>query len=370
MARRVFVHIGTMKSATTYVQELCQANAQQLADQGVLWPPADLPFLAVAELQGRDEQRPGRTGSWDRLMSAFAAHPGTTVFSNELLAPVGRKVIRQIVMGCKPAKLHVVLTARDLARVIPSHWQTTLKNGGTTPWAEFAAAVCAEPTLDANIARSRDTGSWFWRRHDIPAIISRWAHFVSPEHITVVTVPPAGGDTSVVGTRFARAIGVSADGFAEPDHDNSSVGAYSAELLRRLNSADPGFERHHFRWGVKDALVRHGLAGRAASEPGFGLSVDQHDWVCRRADRMITDIEAAGVTVVGDLSDLRPAARPVTDVVDPASATDSDLLPPALVGLAGLARVVADLRLEEERAAAQRAAEPGATPYASGPAGS
>ncbi len=68
MARRVFFHIGTMKSATTYLQGLCSANAQLLAEQGVLWPSGDLPFLAVAEIVGRDTERPGHQGAWAELV--------------------------------------------------------------------------------------------------------------------------------------------------------------------------------------------------------------------------------------------------------------------------------------------------------------
>jgi hypothetical protein len=348
MARRVFVHIGTMKSATTYVQELCQANVQRLAEQGVLWPPADSPFLAVAELQGRDVERPGHTGAWERLITAFAAHPGAAVLSNELLAPVGRSVIRRIVEGCQPAQVHVVVTARDLGRVIPSHWQTTLKNGSTTPWADFAAAVCAEPAQRANGARGRDTASWFWRRHDIPAILARWGHRIPRERCTVVTVPPPGADPREVGERFGAALGVDTADFVEPSHDNSSVGAWSAELLRRLNAATPHFERHHHRWGVQDGLVRCGLAGRAAGEPRFGLTGERLVWVRRRAERMIEEIEASGVRVVGDLADLCPRPAP-SSLADPASAQDADLLAAAVDGLAGMAEKLGELQVEQER---------------------
>lgn len=87
MARRVHLHIGTMKSATTYLQELCSFNAQRLADQGLLWPPGDLPFLALADLVGRDTERPGRQGAWPDLVQSIQQHPGDAVWSNELLAP-------------------------------------------------------------------------------------------------------------------------------------------------------------------------------------------------------------------------------------------------------------------------------------------
>lgn len=349
MARRVHVHIGTMKSATTYLQELCSVNTQRLADQGVLWPPGELPFLAIADLVGRDTERPGHHGAWPELMRSFQRHRGDAVWSNELIAPFGPGKIRRLVRGLEPADVELVVTARDLGRVIPSHWQTTLKNGSTTTWADFAAAVCAEPASSGNVARSKDIGSWFWRRHDLAAILARWQQFVPAERMTLVTVPPPGNAAQVVGDRFASAIGVDSSGFEQPDYDNSSIGAYSAELLRRLNEVSPNLERHHYRWGIKDALARLALMGRAQLEPSFGLTQPQLDWVCARAEQMIEQIHASPVRVVGDLADLRPAREARTPTVDPADTTDGDLLETALVGLGGMARIIADLRVEQER---------------------
>jgi hypothetical protein len=348
MASRVFLHIGTMKSATTYLQELAYHNSDRLAAGGMFWPPGDLVFPAVAELLGRDAERPARTGAWARLVHAVAEHPGLAVISNELLAPVGRRVVQQLVEAFSPAQIDVVVTARDLGRVIPSHWQTTLKNGSHMPWTEFAAAVCAEPAERRGVARSVDVGSWFWRRHDVPGILSRWARHLAPERQWVVTVPGGAGGATDVWDRFAEVLGISSQGFTAPVHDNSSVGAWSAELLRRLNVASPQFERPHFRWGVKESLVRRGLATRAGTEPRFGLSVEQFQWVEKRAERMIEEIRSAGVRVVGDLEDLRPTAPPA-DLVDPVSATDADLLSAALTGIAGLVDVVAELAVEKER---------------------
>ena len=349
MARRVFFHIGTMKSATTYLQALGQQNAVQLAEAGVLWSAWGLPYRALADLRGKDEQRPGREGAWADLLGQFREFPGDAVFSNELLAPLGPGRVRQLVGAVAPAEVEVVVTARDLGRVIPSHWQTTLKNGDTTAWSDFAAAVCAEPAEDAKVTRSEDIGGWFWRRHDVPAILARWQQFVPAEQMTVVTVPPPGDDASLVGDRFAAVIGVDSSRFEQPEYDNSSVGAYSAELLRRLNAEVPDLQRHHFRWGIQDGLARVALIGRAEPEPRFGLTQLQQDWVCARADRMIEQILSSGVRVIGDLEDLRPPREARQGIVDPSATSTAQLLETALIGLGEMAKIVGDLRVEEER---------------------
>lgn len=349
MARRVFFHIGTMKSATTYLQALAQQNSVQLAEAGVLWPAWGLPYRALADLRGKDEQRPGREGAWADLIGQFREFRGDAVFSNELLAPLGPGRIRRLVDAVAPAEVEVVVTARDLGRVIPSHWQTTLKNGDTTTWSEFAAAVCAEPVEDAKMTRTENIGGWFWRRHDVPAILARWSQLVPAERMTIVTVPPPGDDAHLVGERFAAVIGVDSSRFDQPEYDNSSVGAHSAELLRRLNAAVPDLERHHLRWGIQDGLARVALIGRAEPEPRFGLTQLQQDWVCARADRMIEQIQSSGLRVVGDLEDLRPTREAQPGIVDPSATSTATLLETALVGLGGMAKIVADLRVEQER---------------------
>jgi hypothetical protein len=60
VARRAFLHVETMKSAT--------ANLQGMAEHiSTSWPcgtwcglPGDVPFLALADLLGRDDERAGR----------------------------------------------------------------------------------------------------------------------------------------------------------------------------------------------------------------------------------------------------------------------------------------------------------------------
>jgi hypothetical protein len=349
MARRVFVHIGTMKSATTYLQELAARNTEQLAAAGVLWPADAAPFFALADLLGRGQQPRLTARAWPSLMQSFEAHDGDAVFSNELLAQAGQRKIKRFIEGLPSSHVHVVLTARDLTRVIPSHWQTTLQNGGTASWSKFCAAVCREPA-SANAARSDDLGSWFWRRHDVPEVLQRWREFVPVERMTLVTVPPPGTGNRAVAERFATAIGIDAGRLAQPEFYNSSVGASSAELLRRLNLVAPGLDRQHYVWGVRNALFRGALMQRAEQEPRFGLTQEHQTWVCDRAERMIAEIKALGVNVIGDVDDLRPPSQARPNTVNPEAASDGELLEAALAGLAELVRTVGDL--QQERAPA------------------
>ena len=361
MARRVYVHIGTMKSATTYIQALGQKNRSRLAEEGILWPATAQPFLAVADLMGKAQARPGRQGAWAKLSRRYAEHSGDAVLSNELIAALSPNRVERLVAALSPAEIHVVLTARDNGRVIPSHWQTTLKNGSKMAWTEFASAVCSEPSRwrkltrsrrpieGGSLARSKETCNWFWRRHDLPEILAKWQPVVPAERITVVTVPPPGTKPEIVGDRFGSVLGVDTAMFEQPDSVNSSVGAYSAELLRRLNASGHDLQRHHYTLGIRKALVGRALGDRAEHEPRFGLTQSQQDWVGQRAGRMIEQIRASSVSVVGDLDDLRPAEKVQPGLADPSMTAEADLLDAALVGLAEMVKEVGDAKLDGQR---------------------
>src|SRR3954465_2103752 len=124
MSRRVFLHVGVMKSATSYLQDLCDVNRERLLAQGLLWAKSGDNFLATDDLLGTRRARPGLEGAWQRLAGEVEAHGGDALISNELLAPINAQRRRRLVGALAPAEASVVVTARDLARVIPSQWQT------------------------------------------------------------------------------------------------------------------------------------------------------------------------------------------------------------------------------------------------------
>ncbi len=364
MARRIYLHIGVMKSATSYLQALCEENREQLAAAGMYWCPEDLRYQAVRDVLGKPRRNPTDDKGWDRVVEALDGHPGDALLSNELLAGMGIRQIRRLVRALPDAEVHVVITARDLARIIPSHWQTTIKNGRTWTWRDFATAVCAdapegtEATPGAEVAAEgpaaqgpaadgpADTHGWFWKKHDLPSIVTRWAEVVPVERITLVTVPADASDVETVAARFGSVVGIEVANLVQPEERrNPTLGAHSAELLRRLNASmaedeldDPD---HRFERALGGALALH-----ASLEPRFALTQGQQDWVRKRAHVMVEQVALLGIGVVGDLADLIPAASPSLDSVDPGDTTDPELLAAAARGLVGLAPVFNELRLE------------------------
>jgi hypothetical protein len=341
MARRVYLHIGVMKSATSHLQGLCEQNRERLAGFGLLWCPDELRYAAVKDGLRRLAE-PAREGAgWPVLVDLIRRHPGDVLLSNELLAGLPTPQIKRLVRPFAES-VHVIATARDLARIIPSHWQTTIKNGKTWSWAEFSAAVCA----DAESDDAGETNAWFWRRHDLVAIVERWSRVVPLEHITLVTVPPGDSGMESVSDRFGSVIGVDLAGMEQPTtRRNPSLGAHSVELLRRINAAAAGAPLddpdHRYERALGGVLADH-----AHLEPSYGLDDAHLRWVRARAQTMATELERRGVTVVGDLADLVPPETALDVLVDPGETDDAALLAAASRGLVGLATPFNELRLE------------------------
>jgi hypothetical protein len=210
------------------------------------------------------------------------------VLSNELMAALPSGRVGRLVEAFAPAEIRVVVTGRDPARVIPSAWQTTIRNGVKTfSWGEFSSNICSDPPSQAASPRGTEAtpeghlgteglNTWFWRQHDLGQVITRWSQFVPPERITLVTVPPPGADRDTVAVRFGNAIGVDLAGLSQPARGNSALGAYSTELVRRVSLAMPEADLAERKYGIKTGLAANALDSNDTVEPTFGLSVEQH----------------------------------------------------------------------------------------------
>src|SRR6188768_3753709 len=97
MARRIYLHIGVMKSATSYLRGLCEQNREQLAAAGVYWCPDDLRYQAVRDLLGKARGTPNVEKDWAHLLEGLRGHPGDALLSNELLTGMGARQVRRVV---------------------------------------------------------------------------------------------------------------------------------------------------------------------------------------------------------------------------------------------------------------------------------
>jgi hypothetical protein len=211
-------------------------------------------------------------------------------------------------------EVHVVVTVRDLGRVLPSAWQQRVKQGARQPYGKFLATV----------RRGRDDQK-FWRYQDVPGILERWTVGLPPERVHLVVVPPSGAPRDELWLRTAAVFGVDVTALdTEPRLPNDSLGIVEAELLRRVNTVVPRERRSVALTRLtKGSFARDLLAGSAPQE-SFVLPAKHIGWVRERSERMVATLRAGSYDVVGDLDDLLPADPRSGRTPD--QATDAELL--------------------------------------------
>jgi hypothetical protein len=343
MAKRLFLHIGAMKSGTTYVQALGTANDARLETAGVRWVPGTSREDAAADVVLRTGRKPPTVDAMcERLRRAADGWDGDLFLSMELLSRQGPPVQQRLVAAADVGEVHVIVSGRDLARVIPSRWLTTVRNRQAWTWTEYVQAVCSEDPPTTRAGRN------FWVFQDLAWMLRSWSGVAAPDRMHVVTVPATSTDPRLIWRRFAEVLGIDPEGYQEPTPQkaNASSSVVTAEVLRRVNQRVEDLSNPIYRRGIGD-LVERVYSSRPADEPRLQIPADYRDWIERRARRMNDEITELGVNVIGDLAELLPGPGD-PDAVDSVEVGDAQLLEAAIDGLAGMGRIMATARLENE----------------------
>jgi len=343
MAERVFLHVGTPKSGTTYLQSVLWQNREQLRADGLLVPGRRLRDhnLAAQGLRLDPAAVPGRrAATWKRFLEHVRGWPHDAVISNEWLTRTTPEQAARALAALAPAEVHVVVTARDLSAQAPAAWQESVKVGHAASLEEFIVE------LDSSTAR------WTWASLDPAQVLETWAGLVPVERLHVVTVPAHGADPALLWQRVGSLLGLldPAGYDATRRRTNESLSAEAAALMWRIG---PGLREavtdggaagwvEPFRW-VRNYVSHDMLAAYAGSR--IALRPAEQDLVSKRSELIAHALIAAGYDLVGDLADLRPAAPP-TDGRHPGDVTAEEML--ALAG-----RLLADM-LARARAESQR----------------
>ena len=309
-AHRVFVHVGAPKTGTTYLQDLLWRHRNALTGDGVLYPGnrRDVHFRAALDLREvafAGHRDPTVAGAWDQLAEqARAWQGGIAVLSHELLAAATEERALRAVASLEPAQVHIVYTARDLARQIPAMWQESVKNGRTLDFAGYLERI-QQPGRRGRAAQV------FWRSQDAPAVLERWSAAVQADRIHLVTVPPPGAAPTLLWERFCSVIGIDSSRFdASVPRTNTSLGLAQVELVRRLNEAlDDTLDWPDYEAVVKHELAERRLAGRPPSPPASLPGAD-YAWAVQRSRELVATLAAAPYDVVGSLDELVPPAQP------------------------------------------------------------
>ena len=320
----VLLHVGVHKTGTTAIQAALADSRPELATRSVRYPgKLQAQHRAALALLGRPWGWNNRGGAvmdrehFDRLARRTGKAPGRVVISSEFFCEASSEQAHEAISalgrsGDRP--VHILVTLRNLGKLLPSSWQQYLKYGMTTPYEAWLTDVLATP------GSSKMTPT-FWKRHDHGDVISRWAGAVGSQNLTVMVLEDV--PREYMFETFAQFLDV-------PTHiltsrmeltSNRSMTAAEAEVLVRLNKK----VKKSMQWTDYVTLVRRGVAlgmveGRepGPSEP----KLHTPDWALDAAQQMgiksVNTIRESKVNVLGNLDALRTriASTPVPDFTD------------------------------------------------------
>jgi hypothetical protein len=328
----VFLHIGCPKSGTSHIQARMSANARIAREQGLHWPmPWSRQVKSVRDLRTVNRENPGDpSGEWAQLAHEVQTHGApATLISMEWLVGLRPPQMKACLRTLQPARVEVICSARDLLRTLPAQWQESTQNYRRWAWEEYVDAVLGDDT-------SHPAHREFWRQHDVPQVLARWAESVPWDRIHLVTVPPSHGDPDLLWRRFCSVLLLEPEAFPAPNRSNSSLGVQAARLMARINVAahSRGIPKDVYIREFKHALSKDILGRRHGGDAPIAVSESTDQWLRVRAERLVSEVEQQPVHVIGDLDDLRPGERLAGRV--PSSVSEAELLDTAIATIIDL----------------------------------
>lgn len=322
----VFLHIGAMKTGTTYLQRVLLDHRGRLAEDGYLFPGrtwrAQIRAAQEIAAMPRDPVlRREVTGAWDALRKEMLAHRGVgSIVSMEFLSHGSAEQARAAVESLAPAQVHVVLTLRDAVGIVPAQWQTDVRNAQTDTWPDYMASVRRQTGLRARLSNrlgdrlgrvaAGASLSRFQRFHDVAHIVEAWSPCVPPERFHVVTVPASSADPTLLWRRFAEVTGLDPALGELSERANESMGYASTELLRRVNLALTDVPASDYNPTVREKLAPDGLVPRSSQETRARLDRATFDFALGWNARSLDALSSAGLRLVGDPDDLPTQEQP------------------------------------------------------------
>jgi hypothetical protein len=302
MAGRVVLHIGAMKTGTSYLQSVLGSNQQALEDAGFtfLGGKFGLQARAVRDVLNLPSSPRKNRVRWAALAEEAQKLDGRTgIVSMEFLSFAGPRHVRAFLEPLEGLEVEVVASVRDQFRVIPAQWQTYTRNFGTDDWETYLRHI--EPSRFRKETRAFKT---FHRAQDVLPTLERWRATGQVDRTHVMTVPALGAPREELWHRFRSATGipdVAVD--VEGLHDNASLGFGSCDYLRRVNTHLQDVPARDYRKGVI-FVARASLLERRPSESRPELDLRAAKYARSLNLELRRGISGDGYQLWGSLDDL------------------------------------------------------------------
>ena len=301
MTDKVLLHIGAMKTGTSYLQAMLGANHDNLLEAGIMAPTRrSAPVHDLIDFTANGEAHLKKVrGTWDELLRQTRQYDGRAmVFSHEYLSLQGPTYVKKTMESLADFDVHVVITVRDATGTLPAQWQTSARNKGTMTWPEYAEA--------ARTGVDRVGSHTFLYSQRIHRMARLWGSKVGPEKLHMVTVPRRGTATpGALWERFAEVIDVDpAAARVSEVPANPSASYATAHLLCLLHSATAaaGLPRREVKWMAVYSAGK--AAEQPSTEPPPPLDRPTLRFAARWNGRVRRTVNRSGARLVGSLEDL------------------------------------------------------------------
>lgn len=300
MADRVVLHIGTMKSGTSFLQSALMANRKPLRKAGYrfLGKTFGKQTRAVRDVLGKDGRKSG-LAAWTELAEEAREFEGEAgIVSMEFLSFARRGQVAAFLQPLAGLEVEVLITVRDQFRAIPAQWQTHTRNFGTDDWPTYVGRIRSDNPEDR---RSRAVET-FTRAQDVATMVERWSPQVS--QMVVVTVPDPAAPREELWERFCAAVGIPTQRTSlEGLHSNPSLGYASCDLLRRMNAHLGDVPPKEYRKGVRP-LTREILVPLRTDESRPQLDRESAAFARSLNERIRSTIQSRSLPMIGSLEEL------------------------------------------------------------------
>ena len=312
------LHIGPHKTGTTSLQNSIRANREEILRQGVFYgaPEGKLASNRIARsLLKMSFKRPDEIPGYEEWEDQVARVRSTTakrvIVSGEEFSNCETKEIKTLIRDLDKERVHVVVTVRPLAKVLPSQWQLDLQGsfaiGSFDDWLQWTL----KPSGLRGLAVALKIPHPFWFRHRHDQLVNRWARAVGHRRVTVVVADDR--DHRVLLRAFEGMLGLT-DGTLLPvdGKSNPSLSAEEIAIILRMRQI-LSQRKLIFAERVRSRQIqRRLLAQRPRRSTDAKIVIPE--WAVesvREASQKIHDgLLASGVRIIGDPSLLLEANVP------------------------------------------------------------
>lgn len=246
--RKLFLHIGSHKTASTSIQASLCNNYEWMLSKGILYPRSGRNTLyghhdLVASLNDT-----GHGGDLiDSLRGEVAQHNGDVVLSSENFEYMSGRGAERLAHLFRGYSVKVVYFYRRWSPLLYAMWQEEVKHGESVFYHEFCLRHFAFPFSSRVLNHA--------------LAVAEFAHVFGKDTVNVFSYDELLNKGNIV-ELFFNMIGLS-NAASDPSRVNESFDPVTVEIIRSLNSimAARGFRRDYL---TKHYYINFALAGEGA----------------------------------------------------------------------------------------------------------